>query len=106
MKKVRLASIVFLLGIAAIPFAIVSAQREQATVMQPQTSVAPISNQMPQKLQCSAKNAGGEKPTYLVGAANLSAAETQRIKNMYGLAIPRGEAKRAKKIRAAALERQ
>ena len=107
MKKVRLAFIIFLFGIAAIPLAFVSAQREQATVVQPQTSVAPTPNQMSPTLQCSAKNSGGEKPTYLVGASNLSAAEKQRIKNEYGtLAIPKGEAKRAKQIRAAALARQ
>ncbi len=107
MKKARLSFIVFLFGIAAIPLAFVSAQREQATVALPQAFVAPTPNQTPRTLQCSAKNSGGEKPTYLVGATNLSAAEKQRIKNKYGtLAIPKGEAKKAKKIRAAALERQ
>ncbi len=106
MKKVRLLFIVFLFGMAAIPLAFVSAQREQATVALPQAFVAPTPNQMPQTLQCTAQKTGNEKPTYLVGATNLSASEKQRIKNKYGLAIPKGEAKKAKKIRAAALERQ
>lgn len=107
MKKIRLAFIVFLFGIAAIPLAIVSAKREQSPALQPPTSVAPVSYQTAQTLQCSAKNAGNEKPTYLVGASKLSAAEKKRIREEYGtLPIPKGEAERAKKIRAAALARQ
>jgi hypothetical protein len=107
MKKARLAFITFFFGIGVIPLAIVSARREPATIIPLPTATAPIPNQSPQTLQCSAKNAGNEKPTYLVGAANLSASEKKRIKNEYGtLAIPKGETKRAEKIRAAALARQ
>lgn len=107
MKKMCLAFFVFLFGIAAIPLAIVSAKREQVIPLQPPTTIAPVSYQTPQKLQCTAKNTGGEKPTYLVGASKLSAADKKRIRNEYGtLPIPKGEARRAKKIRAEALERQ
>ena len=107
MKKVWLAFIVFLFGIAIIPFALVSAKRERTPVVQPPTPVAPVSYQTPQTLQCTAKNAGNEKPTYLVGAAKLSPADKRRIREEYGtLPIPKGEAQRAKKIRADALARQ
>ena len=107
MKKVLLTIIAALFGIAIIPFALVSAEREQATVIQPQTSDAPTLNQTPPTLQCSARNTGNEKPTYLVGGSKLSAADKQRIRNEYGtLPIPKGEAQRAKTVRAAALARQ
>src|SRR5829696_7483739 len=105
MKYFHLTIIAGLFCIASIPLVFVSAQREQTTNVKPQNSVTP--NQMPPTLQCSAKNSGDEKPTYLVGATNLSTAEKKRIENEYGtLQIPKGEARRAKKIRADALARQ
>ncbi len=107
MKKAWLAFIVVSFGASIVPYALVSARREPAKVVLPPKSVMPIANQTPQNRQCSAKNSGDEKPTYLVGASKLSAAEKKRIKNEYGtLAIPKDEAKKAKTIRAAALARQ
>jgi hypothetical protein len=104
MKNASFFFIAFFFGVAAVPFAFVSAQRDQAANWQ---TTSPTPNETPATLQCTTKNASGEKPTYLVGAANLSSADKKRLRQEYGtLPIPKGEAQRAKKIRAAAEARQ
>src|SRR5687768_5714310 len=60
-----------------------------------------------QTLQCTARNAGNQKKTYLVGAGKLSAADKKRIREKWGeLAIPKGETERAKQIRKQAISYQ
>lgn len=54
----------------------------------------------------SAKNKG-EKMTYLLGESELSSEDKKRIEGSYGkLTIPKGEVRRAKKIRAASLKKR